>query len=297
MRDTGTMSNTNEDYYVPHSSHWPITATVAIFTMFIGGANFLNGGEVGVYILAIGLALFVYMLFGWFGTVIGESEAGTFNGQVDISFRMGMVWFIFSEVMFFAAFFGALYYARMYSVPWLGGEGSGAATNQFLWPEFATAWPLLQLPEAYAFSTFKETIGAWGVPFYNTMILLTSGATCTWAHWGLKIGSRKHLIAGLSVTVALGIIFVIMQAVEYGHAYNELGLTLNSGIYGATFFLLTGFHGFHVTMGTIMLATILGRCIKGHFTHERHFGFEACAWYWHFVDVVWIGLFIFVYWI
>jgi cytochrome c oxidase subunit 3 len=199
--------------------------------------------------------------------------------------------------MFFAAFFGALYYARMYSIPWLGGAGSGGATNEFLWPEFASAWPLFNTPDSYGFTQFKDVIGAWGVPFWNTLILLTSGVTCTWAHWGLKIGSRKHLIAGLSVTVILGIIFVAMQAEEYRHAYHALGLTLNSGIYGATFFLLTGFHGFHVTMGTIMLATILARCIKGHFTHENHFGFEACAWYWHFVDVVWIGLFIFVYWV
>ncbi len=291
------INYSNADYYVPESSPWPITASIAIFTMFVGGATLLNGGDVGSYILGAGFLLFVYMLFGWFGDVIGESEAGTFNGQVDVSFRMGMAWFIFSEVMFFAAFFGALYYARMYSIPWLGGEGSGAATNEFLWPEFASTWPLFDTPNAYGFTQFKEVIGAWGVPFWNTLILLTSGATCTWAHWGLKVGSRKQLIAGLSVTVGLGATFVAMQVSEYGHAYHALGLTLNSGIYGATFFLLTGFHGFHVTMGTVMLATILARSIKGHFTHENHFGFEACAWYWHFVDVVWIGLFIFVYWI
>jgi cytochrome c oxidase subunit III len=291
------ITYSNADYYVPDSSPWPLTASLAIFTMFVGGATLLNGGDIGSYVLGSGFILFVYMLFGWFGDVIAESEAGTFNGQVDVSFRMGMAWFIFSEVMFFAAFFGALYYARMYSIPWLGGGGSGAATNEFLWPEFASAWPLFNTPDSYGFTQFKEVIGAWGVPFWNTLILLTSGVTCTWAHWGLKVGSRKHLIAGLSVTVGLGAIFVGMQAQEYGHAYHALGLTLNSGIYGATFFLLTGFHGFHVTMGTVMLATILVRSIKGHFTHENHFGFEACAWYWHFVDVVWIGLFIFVYWV
>ncbi len=291
------MAEAHSEYYVPEPSRWPIIATVAIFTMFVGGATTLNGGSIGPTILGVGFLLFVFMLFGWFGVVIKESEGGYYNDQVDVSFRMGMAWFIFSEVMFFAAFFGALYYARIYSVPWLGGEGSGAATNQFLWPDFVAAWPLLESPSAYGFTHFKETIGAWGVPFWNTVILLTSGGTVTWAHWGLKKGSRQQLILGLAATVALGALFVFMQAEEYGHAYHELGLTLNSGIYGATFFMLTGFHGFHVTMGTIMLAVILGRSISGHFTAKHHFGFEAVAWYWHFVDVVWIGLFIFVYWL
>lgn len=291
------MAEAHSDYYIPEPSRWPITASVVIFLMFVGGATLLNGSSSGPLILGAGFLGFVYMLFGWFGTVIGESEGGIYNDQVDVSFRMGMAWFIFSEVMFFAAFFGALYYARIYSVPWLGGEGSGAATNEFLCPEFAAAWPLFETPSQYGFSHFKETIGAWGVPFWNTAILLTSGGTVTWAHWGLKKGSRQQLILGLAATVALGALFIYFQAGEYGHAYHELGLTLNSGIYGATFFLLTGFHGFHVTMGTIMLAAILGRSIKGHFTAKHHFAFEAVAWYWHFVDVVWIGLFIFVYWL
>ena len=290
-------SEAHADYYIPEPSRWPITASLAIFSMFVGGACTLNGLSFGPMILGAGFLLFVYMLFGWFGTVIGESEGGIFNDQVEVSFRMGMGWFIFSEVMFFAAFFGALYYARMYSVPWLAGEGAKVATNQYLWPHFAAAWPLFDPPSTYGFRHFKETIGAWGVPFVNTLILLTSGATVTWAHWGLKKGSRAQLVFGLILTVALGASFVALQAREYGHAYHELGLTLNSGIYGATFFMLTGFHGFHVTMGTIMLASILGRSMKGHFTATHHFGFEAVAWYWHFVDVVWIGLFIFVYWL
>jgi len=291
------MAEAHSHYYVPEPSHWPITASIAIFTMMVGGALSLNGAGIGPTVLGAGFVLFVIMLFGWFGAVIRESEGGIYNDQVDVSFRMGMGWFIFSEVMFFAAFFGALYYARIYSVPWLGGEGAKHATNEFLWSQFTAAWPLFQPPSTYGFTAFKETIGAWGVPFYNTAILLTSGATVTWAHWGLQKGKRGQLILGLAMTVALGAIFVFMQAQEYGHAYHELGLTLNSGIYGATFFLLTGFHGFHVTMGTIMLAVILARSMKGHFTPKHHFGFEAVAWYWHFVDVVWIGLFIFVYWI
>ena len=285
------------DYYVPEPSYWPIIATIALFIIFLGAALTFNVGSGGAPILVLGFVMLGVVFFGWFGDVIKESENGVYSDQVDVSFRMGMSWFIFSEVMFFAAFFGALYYARMYSVPWLGGEGSGAATNEFLWPEFTTAWPLFEPPSTYAFDSFKETIGAWGIPFWNTAILLTSGGTVTWAHWGLIKGNRPQLISGLALTVALGVIFVGLQADEYAHAYNDLGLTLNSGIYGATFFLLTGFHGFHVTMGTIMLAVILARSIKGHFTPKNHFAFEAVAWYWHFVDVVWIGLFIFVYWL
>jgi cytochrome c oxidase subunit 3 len=199
--------------------------------------------------------------------------------------------------MFFAAFFGALYYARIYSVPWLSGEGSGSATNQYLWSGFVANWPLFELPSDYGFREARETIAAWGLPAWNTAILLTSGFTVTMAHWALKVGNRSGLVGWLAATVALGVAFIYLQAGEYGHAYNELGLTMNAGIYGATFFMLTGFHGFHVSMGTLMLFVILMRSIKGHFTPKHHFAFEAVAWYWHFVDVVWIGLFIFVYWI
>lgn len=287
----------SDKYYVPEGSWWPLVSTIALFIIFLGAALTFNFGPSGSPVLIIGFLLLIVVFFGWFGVVVRESENGLYNSQVDVSFRMGMLWFIFSEVMFFAAFFGALYYARIYSVPWIGGEGSGEATNEFLWPDFKSTWPLLAPPSDYGFTQFKETIGAWGVPFWNTMILLTSGGTVTWAHWGLIKEDRKQLVIGLSITVLLGIIFVFMQAEEYMHAYGDLGLTLNSGIYGATFFMLTGFHGFHVSMGTLMLAVILFRAIRGHFTPKNHFAFEAVAWYWHFVDVVWIGLFIFVYWV
>jgi len=284
-------------YYVPDASKWPFIASIAIFTMFVGGALTLNHVGIGPEVLGGGFILFVYMLFGWFGAVIGESEKGTYGEWEDTSFRMGMMWFIFSEVMFFAAFFGALFYARVLSVPWLSGAGAEGSTHDVLWPNFLADWPLLQMPSAYGFKEAKDVIGAWGVPAVNTAILLTSGATVTWAHWGLKANKRGQLIFGLALTVALGALFVALQAEEYGHAYHELGLTLNAGIYGATFFMLTGFHGFHVTMGTVMLFVILMRSIRGHFKADHHFAFEAVAWYWHFVDVVWIGLFIFVYWI
>ena len=284
-------------YYVPDSSKWPIIASISIFMMFVGGALTLNKSSIGLEVLGVGFIFFAYMLFGWFGEVISESEKGTYGHWEDTSFRMGMMWFIFSEVMFFAAFFGALFYARVLSVPWLSGAGAEGGTHEFLWPNFLADWPLLQIPSNYGFKEAKDVIGAWGVPALNTAILLTSGATVTWAHWALKLNKRGQLIAGLALTVALGAVFIALQAVEYGHAYHELGLTLNAGIYGATFFMLTGFHGFHVSMGTLMLFVILVRSIRGHFKPDHHFAFEAVAWYWHFVDVVWIGLFIFVYWI
>lgn len=243
-----------------------------------------------------GGAILLIMLFGWFGTVIRESESGLYNDQVDRSFRWGMAWFIFSEIMFFAAFFGALFYARHYSLPWLGGEGARVSTGAFLWPGFEAVWPFSANGPGQIGGEF-EYMKAWGLPALNTLILLTSGATLTWAHWGLKENKRFHLIVGLFVTVGLGALFLSFQAYEYSHAYHELNLTLGSGIYGSTFFLLTGFHGLHVTLGAIMLTVMLVRSIFGHFTPRDHFGFEAAAWYWHFVDVVWLILFVFVYWL
>ena len=283
-------------YYVPHGSKWPIIATIGVCTAMVGGSSLLNGNDIGKYVLAIGLGIVVFMIVGWFSTVVSESEKGMYDDQVDSSFRLGMIWFIFSEVMFFAAFFGALFYVRTYSLPWLGGEGSGLPTNTFLWPEFENVWPTTANGPAQIGGTF-QTMGAWGLPALNTAILLTSGVTLTWAHHALKEMKRMQLIIGLALTVALGAIFMYFQGVEYGHAFNDLNLNMGSGIYGSTFFMLTGFHGFHVTIGTIMLLVILGRSIYGHFNPKNHFAFEAVAWYWHFVDVVWLGLFIFVYWI
>ncbi|MEK9771555.1 MAG: cytochrome c oxidase subunit 3 [Nitrosomonadales bacterium] len=286
-----------DHYYVPEGSKWPIVGSFALFTLFVGAALFMSGKMNGNIVLYAGVALVAYMFIGWFNDVIGESHAGKYNDQVDVSFRMGMGWFIFSEVMFFAAFFGALFYTRIFSVPWLGGVGHETATHQFLWSAFEAAWPLNVSPDLEKFPAPKEVIPAFGVPAVNTLILLTSGVTVTFAHWALKKANRGALNLWLAATVLLGFIFVYFQAGEYGHAYHELNLKLSSGIYGSTFYLLTGFHGFHVTMGAIMLLVILLRCMKGHFSKKDHFAFEAVAWYWHFVDVVWLGLFIFVYWI
>ena len=279
-------------YYVPHSSRWPFLGSIALFVMMIGVGSWLNEVSWGKPAFFVGTALMIGVLFGWFGDVIRESGTGKSNSQVDTSFRRGMVWFIFSEVMFFAAFFGALLYARQFALPWLGGEGDGAATNSVLWSSFTAAWP--SSGPAAVGGAF-QTIPAWGLPLLNTLLLLSSGVTVTIAHHALKAGHRKNLLIFLGLTVLLGCLFLFYQVEEYIHAYRDLNLTLGSGIYGSTFFMLTGFHGLHVTLGTLMLAIIWFRCAKGHFSRDDHFAFEAVAWYWHFVDVVWLGLFMFVY--
>ncbi|MGD8629848.1 MAG: cytochrome c oxidase subunit 3 [Gammaproteobacteria bacterium] len=286
------MSASKGGYYLPEPSHWPIVGSIGMFLLLFGFASFLHGSS--MMIMLTGAVIVIVMLFGWFGTVINESLAGKYNDRVDTSFRMGMGWFIFSEVMFFAAFFGALFYARMYSVPWLGGASNNAMTNELLWSGFDAVWPTNGPADVGGEYT---PMGAWGIPAINTLILLSSGVTVTWAHWGLKKGDRTQLILGLMATVALGFLFLGLQAYEYSHAWHELNLTLGTGIYGTTFYMLTGFHGLHVTLGATMLLVILIRSMKGHFTAEHHFAFEAVAWYWHFVDVVWLGLFVFVYWL
>ncbi|NVK30218.1 MAG: cytochrome c oxidase subunit 3 [Gammaproteobacteria bacterium] len=283
-------------YYVPHQAKWPIVGTIGLFVFFVGFANLLNGASIGPTVLAGGTAILVVMMFGWFGDVIRESEGGMYKKNEGMSFRMGMGWFIFSEVFFFAAFFGALFYARQLALPWLSGEGAGATTQAILYPEFSFTWPnTANGPEAIG-GQF-EAMGAFGLPLINTLLLLTSGVTCTIAHHAIKEGKRKSMSMWLLATVILGAIFLTLQVEEYAHAYNELNLTLESGIYGSTFFMLTGFHGFHVAMGTLMLFIVMIRGFRGHFTAENHFAFEASAWYWHFVDVVWLGLYVFVYWL
>ncbi len=284
-------------YYLPQPSYWPLVGSIALFCIMVGAANWLHQQWYGPYIFFVGFLILFYMMFGWFGTVIKENQLGVYNLQVDRTFRWAMAWFIFSEVMFFGAFFSALFYARLYTLPELGGQYGSPFTNYLLWPGFKMTWPVLSNPDNMSYLAPIKVLSAWGIPAINTLILLTSGVTVTWAHWALKKNNRKQLVIGLLLTVLLGVAFLIMQAIEYSEAYKELGLRLSSGIYGTTFFMLTGFHGAHVTIGTIMLFVILLRAIKGHFTPERHFAFEGVAWYWHFVDVVWLFLFIFVYWL
>jgi cytochrome c oxidase subunit 3 len=260
--------------------------------MLAGTALWLNQTHVGPWVALLGFAMVIVMLVGWFGTVIGENQRGLYNLQVDATFRWAMAWFIFSEVMFFAVFFGTLFYSREWTVPWLAGGGDNFFTNMLLWPGFENTWP-----STGPANPPVERMGAWGIPSLNTAILLSSGVTITLAHHALRANHRKPLIVWLAATFLLGFTFIGLQAKEYIHAYTELGLRLDSGIYGGTFFMLTGFHGLHVTLGAIMLLVIWLRVLRGHFTPERHFAFEAVAWYWHFVDVVWLGLFFFVYWV
>lgn len=292
------MSGASSYYYVPEYSKWPIITSVGVFLTLVGAINLLHSNTTfGMVSFIAGALVMAYILFGWFGAVVNESRSGYYNAMMDRSFRWGMFWFIFSEVMFFSAFFGALFYARHFSVPWLGGAGHGALTNQLLWPDFHAVWPLMNNPDQALFVGPKHIIPIWGIPALNTILLLSSACTLTWAHWALKYDKRSQVIFGLFFTVLLGCIFLGCQCYEYVLAHTHDGLTLSSGIYGSTFFMLTGFHGAHVTVGTIMLISILVRVIKGHFNADDHFGFEACAWYWHFVDVVWLFLFIFVYWL
>ncbi|MEM7358533.1 MAG: cytochrome c oxidase subunit 3 [Pseudomonadota bacterium] len=287
-----------DHYYVPEGSAYPFLASIALFCIALGGASYLNGYAFGPNLMSAGALGMSIMLFIWFRKVIIESP--DYNMDVDKSFRMGMSWFIFSEVMFFAAFFGTLYYLRNLAVPWL-------AETDILWPGFEASWPssgpvgaevmVGGAPNATEImeGTKYGLIDPMHLPLYNTLLLLSSSVTLTISHHALRANNRFQTILWLAITVGLGVWFLGLQAAEYAEAYNHLGLTLGTGVYGSTFFMLTGFHGFHVTLGAFILFVVLLRCMRGHFTPERHFAFEAGAWYWHFVDVVWVGLFIFVY--
>jgi cytochrome c oxidase subunit 3 len=291
-----------EKYYVPEQSIWPIVGAVALFLIAVGAGNFViensNGTEgFGFYVLLAGLALLLIMITGWFKNQIDESMSGLYSAQLGRSYRQGMAWFIFSEVMFFAAFFGALFYARAIAIPWLGGASNNVSTNEVLWNGFEATWPLLVTP-ADAITTGEPSTQAmpWtGLPLINTALLLASSVTLHFAHVGLEKDKRTQLTVWLGITILLGCIFLGLQVQEYIHAYRDLDLTLDSGVYGNTFFLLTGFHGMHVTLGTIILIVLFFRVLKGHFTPKEHFAFQAGSWYWHFVDVVWVMLFFFVY--
>ncbi|NND65006.1 MAG: cytochrome c oxidase subunit 3 [Gammaproteobacteria bacterium] len=279
-------------YYVPQAARWPIGLSAGLFILLVGVSIALNGGSIGSILMVAGLAIVLAMVAAWFHEVIGESVRGTYHAAEDNSFRMGMLWFIISEVAFFACFFGALFYLRQLAVPWLGGEGTGFFTNHLLNPDFEAAWPT-NGPEQLG-GNF-QAMGWQGLPIINTLILLSSSVTITIAHHALRAGHRNQLTFWLLATVVLGFAFLFFQVEEYLHAYHDLNLTLESGVYGSTFFMLTGFHGMHVTLGATMLLIIWLRVLKGHFQPNHHFAFEAAAWYWHFVDVVWLFLFIFVY--
>jgi cytochrome c oxidase subunit 3 len=289
MAHSASSSDRQQHYAVPAPMPWPIMGSTSLFLMALGAVFVFNGMLGGWASIGAGFLLLVYMMVRWFGEVIAESEGGKYGGWEDVSFRWGMSLFIFSEVMFFAAFFGALFWVRVISVPDLATIES----NALVWPGFGAHWP----SAGPAFLEKFQTMGAWGLPAINTALLLSSGVTVTFAHWALIRNDRPKLLVWLGLTILLGATFLGVQAYEYGHAYSDLNLKLSTGVYGSTFFMLTGFHGFHVTLGAIMLTVIWFRCLKGHFKPDHHFAFEGVAWYWHFVDVVWLGLFIFVYWL
>src|SRR5882672_8445723 len=283
-----SLSRTASSYYVPQQSQWPIVAGCALLLTTLGAATWINSGSAGPYVFAGGMGLLLCVLIGWFGTVIRESEAGAYNAQVDRSFHWAMGWFIFSETTFFAAFFGALFYLRWHAAPDLA---SGDTAE--LWPGYKGAWRT----SGPGIEGTLVPMRAAGVPLINTLILLTSAATLVWAHWGLKKGSRGQLKLGLALTIALGIVFLGLQLSEHYHAYTAQGLKLGSGTYGATFFMLTGFHGVHVAVGATILTVIFTRALRGDFTPDDQFAFQAASWYWQFVDIVWLLLFVLVYWL
>ncbi|KQW91776.1 MFS transporter [Massilia sp. Root418] len=275
-------------YFVPGPSRWPMLAGISLLITMIGASAWVNDASWGSTVNIIGILATLTVLYFWFGDAIKESEGGLYSKRIDHSYRWSMGWFIFSEVMFFGAFFGALFYARTITLPWLGD-----LDHKFIWPDFAAQWGNTPAGVVESFTA----MGPFPIPTINTALLLLSGLTLTIAHHALIAGKRSKTVGWLAATVALGAVFMCFQVYEYMHAYSELNLKLTSGIYGSTFFMLTGFHGFHVTMGAIMLAVVMVRVMKGHFTPEHHFGFEGAAWYWHFVDVVWLGLYVVVYWL
>ncbi|MDX1588341.1 MAG: cytochrome c oxidase subunit 3 [Oleiphilaceae bacterium] len=292
--------STDQSYYVPDQSKWPIIGSVGMFLMLGGlAAVMVNNAESNPTTTAwvaftLGTLTMIYMISGWLRDVIKESHAGLYDDQMDRSFRQGMGWFIFSEVAFFLALFGALFYVRFFAVPWLGGEGAKGSANM-LWEGFQAQWPLINMPDPSNYRVPTEVFGPWGLALINTALLVTSSITLTFSHHALKKNHRKPTILWMAATIVLGLIFLFVQGYEYYEAYAHINLTLESGIFGSLFFLMTGFHGLHVVLGTTILIVLLVRLMKGHFTAENHFGYEAGAWYWHFVDVVWIGLFVCVY--
>ncbi|MFI4941009.1 MAG: cytochrome c oxidase subunit 3 [Burkholderiales bacterium] len=276
-------------YFVPGPSQWPVCAGAALLLTMAGASAWVNDISWGPYLNLGGVLCLLLVLYKWFGDAIGESEKGKYNSRVDVSYRWSMGWFIFSEVMFFGAFFGALFYARTITMPWLGD-----IDHKLLWPDFNPQWG--NTGPGGIVAPFTK-MSPFPVPTINTALLLSSGVTLTIAHHALRAGHRAKTAIWLFATILLGVTFLGFQASEYFEAYSTLNLKLTSGIYGSTFFLLTGFHGFHVTMGAIMLSVVLFRVLRGDFTPEHHFAFEGAAWYWHFVDVVWLGLYVVVYWL
>jgi cytochrome c oxidase subunit 3 len=292
---SSTAHGTTPYYFVPQPSRHPVMAAIGLFFVILGAGQWINGADWGKYSLFFGLIWWLTVLYQWFSESVHESETGQYGRKIDLSYRWSMTWFIFSEVMFFGAFFTALWWARTHSLPALG-----SLENALIWPDFKAVWPTLAAGATASPAGIVEpfqTMTPFWLPTVNTALLLTSGVTLTIAHHALQHGERAKTITFMWLTVALGVTFLFVQGYEYHHAWTEMNLKLSSGVYGSTFYMLTGFHGFHVFVGMLMLLFITLRLQKGHFTADRHFGFEGAAWYWHFVDVVWLGLYILVYWL
>ena len=266
----------NHDYHILPPSPWPLIGSFAALTMAAGGIMWMHEATYGNWVFFLGLAGVLFTMYSWWSDVIRESHAGDHTPVVQLHLRYGMILFIASEVMFFVGWFWAWFDFSLFPAPVEFAEGAVTLNAEGL-----AQWPPKGL----------EVLDPFGFPLLNTLILLCSGTTVTWAHHALINGDREGLKLGLWATILLGIVFTAIQAYEYGQAPFPF-----SGInYGAAFFMATGFHGFHVIVGTIFLIVCLVRAYKGHFTPRQHFGFEAAAWYWHFVDVVWLFLFISVY--
>ena len=247
-------------YFVPGPSRHPVMSAIGLFFVILGAGQWVNGAAWGMYALVFGLAFWLIVLFQWFSEAVGESEAGLYGRKVDLSYRWSMSWFIFSEVMFFGAFFTALWWARAHSVPALGN-----IENALIWPDFTAVWPSVQAGATASPAGIVEpfqTMGPFWLPTINTALLLTSGVTLTIAHHALQAGNRGKTIAFMWTTVILGAVFLCVQGYEYAYAYSALNLKLSSGIFGSTFYLLTGFHGFHVFVGMLMLLFITLRLQK-----------------------------------
>jgi cytochrome c oxidase subunit III len=264
----------HHDYHLVDPSPWPAVGGASAFILAIGAVNWMHGGN--WLIMALGFALVFYTMFMWWRDVIREAHAGDHTPVVSLHLRYGMIMFIASEVMFFVAWFWAFFDASLFTDEAI--QASRVAVTGGVWPPAGT-----------------KIFDPWHLPLVNTLILLTSGTTVTWAHHALLNNDRQGLKWGLIATVALGALFTSVQAYEYAHAQFAFSREGEGNIYGSTFFMATGFHGFHVLIGTIFLLVCLFRAMKGHFTPQQHFGFEAAAWYWHFVDVVWLFLFSCIY--
>lgn len=284
----GDAHANHHDYHLVNPSPWPVVGAISAFVLAIGAIQFMHKDD--PIILGVGFGLVLLTMFLWWRDVVREAEKfGDHTPVVQIHNRYGMILFIASEVMFFVAWFWAFFDASLFPAEVMNVKSAGGADQAIGMVSrnevTKGVWP----PEG------TKTFDPWHLPFVNTLILLLSGTTVTWAHHSLVEGNRKGLIWGLVLTIALGVLFTLCQAYEYMHAEFPFSQAAGGNIYGSTFFMATGFHGFHVIVGTITLTVMLFRALAGHFTPKQHFGFEAAAWYWHFVDVVWLFLFACIY--